>query len=47
MIGQYFFPLQQSQLCDDLTLLDLGVKPETNIDLTLAKGLLGGAPKRE
>ncbi|XP_033625991.1 uncharacterized protein LOC117289125 [Asterias rubens] len=36
---------QGFKLCDDLTLLDLGIKPETNIDLTLAKGLLGGAPK--
>ncbi|XP_071786207.1 uncharacterized protein [Asterias amurensis] len=35
---------QGFKLCDDLTLLDLGIKPETNIDLTLAKGLLGGAP---
>ncbi|XP_071805636.1 uncharacterized protein [Asterias amurensis] len=32
------------KLCDALTLLDLGIKPETNIDLTLAEGLLGGAP---
>ncbi|XP_071806088.1 uncharacterized protein [Asterias amurensis] len=35
------------KLCDALTLLDLGIKPETNIDLTLAEGLLGGAPTRE
>ncbi|XP_033642690.1 uncharacterized protein LOC117302773 isoform X1 [Asterias rubens] len=32
------------KLCDALTLLDLGIKPETNVDLTLAEGLLGGAP---
>ncbi len=35
---------QRFKLCDALTLLDLGIKPNTNIDLTLDTSLLGGAP---
>ena len=46
-LGVKFFCQLFSQLCDALTLVDLGIKPEANIDLTLAEGLLGGAPTRE